>query len=48
MYAKTILGIRSAGNVKKSERPTNYAKGGRKGNMMSEPCPCVLKKKGKK
>ena len=38
-------GTRSTGNVSKGSRPTNYAKGGRKGNMMVKPCPCVLKKK---
>tara|TARA_B100000424_G_scaffold268099_1_gene262222 strand:- start:5532 stop:5690 length:159 start_codon:yes stop_codon:yes gene_type:complete len=38
-------GTRSTGNVSKGTRPTNYAKGGRKGNMMVTPCPCVLKKK---
>ena len=25
----------------KNARPTNYAKGGRQGNMMAQPCPCV-------
>ena len=36
-------GVRSTGNVSKGSRPTNFAKGGRKGNMMVKPCPCVLK-----
>lgn len=48
MPGKVVLGVRSAGNVKSSERPTNYAKGGRKGNMMAKPCPCLLKKNGGK
>lgn len=38
-------GVRSTGNVSNASRPTSYAKGGRKGNMMVKPCPCVLKKK---
>jgi len=38
-------GTRSTGNVSKASRPTSFAKGGRKGNMMVKPCPCVLKKK---
>jgi hypothetical protein len=48
MHGKVVLGIRSAGNVKQSERPTKYAQGGKKGNMLTRPCPCILKKKGKK
>ena len=36
-------GTRSTGNVSKGSRPTNFAKGGRKGNMMVKPCPCVQK-----
>lgn len=48
MHNKVVLGIRSVGNIKKAERPTKYAKAGKKGNMMSASCPCILKKKGKK
>ena len=38
-------GTRSTGNVSKGSRATNFGNGGRKGNMMVKPCPCVLKKK---
>ena len=32
---------RSVGNVATGERPTNYAKAGRKGNMLVKGCPCI-------
>ena len=31
----------SVGNVATGERPTNYAKAGRKGNMLVKGCPCI-------
>lgn len=37
-------GTRSVGNTSKSERPTHYAKGGKYGNMMAKPCPCIMNK----
>lgn len=38
------VGQRGAGDVKKSERPTQYAKGGVQGRMVTRPCPCIMKK----
>lgn len=35
---------RDTSNIQKAERPTRYAKGGRKGNMVTKPCPCIMKK----
>ena len=34
-------GTRTVGNVSKAERPTHYAKGGQKGNMIVKSCPCI-------
>ena len=34
-------GTRSVGNVSRAERPTQYAKGGQKGNMLVKSCPCI-------
>ena len=48
MHGKVVLGIRSVGNIKKAERPTRYAKGGKQGNMMVKPCPCLTKNGRKK
>ena len=43
-------GTRTVGNVSKAERPTHYAKGGQKGNMIVKSCPCITgeMKHGKK
>lgn len=36
-----IKGTRSVGNVSSASRPTQFAKPGRKGNMLVKGCPCI-------
>jgi hypothetical protein len=42
-----VKGMKSTGNVSQGERPTSYARGGRRDRMLVRPCPCVLKGKEK-